>query len=150
MIFEPEFGESEVNELLAKVGDEFSQDIEELTNKMVKSKYTGRVAKINVFYNRPLEEFSPSVRKIIEDYKAKYDRKTKAIEKVSKSIHNKSLSLDVPTTEMINSDKIHGEEVDGLLLEIFVEYNDELSVGDKIRIVCNGLYTYYCKFGRLI
>ena len=132
VIFEPEFGESEVNELLAKVGDEFSQDIEELTNKMVKSKYTGRVAKINVYYNRPLEEFSPSVRKIIEDYKARYDRKTKAIEKVSKSIHNKSLSLDVPTTEMINSDKIHGEEVDGLLLEIFVEYNDELSVGDKI------------------
>lgn len=132
VIFEPEFGESEVNELLAKVGDEFSQDIEEMTNKMVKSKYTGRVAKINVFYNRPLEEFSPSVRKVIEDYKAKYDRKTKAIEKVSKSIQNKSLSLDVPTTEMIKSDKIHGEEVDGLLLEIFVEYNDELSVGDKI------------------
>ena len=77
-------------------------------------------------------------------------KKTKAIEKVSKSIHSKSLSLDVPTTEMIKSDKIHGEEDDGLLLEIFVEYNDELSVGDKIRIVCNGLYTYYCKFGRLI
>lgn len=132
VIFEPEFAESEINELLDKVGSEFSQDIEELTNKMVKSKYTGRVVKVNVFYNRPLNEFSPSVRKVIEDYKSRYDRKTKAIEKVSKEIKNKSLSLDLPTTEMIDSDKIHGEEVDGLLLEIFVEYNDELSVGDKI------------------
>ena len=49
---------------------------------------------------------------------------------------------------MIKSDKIHGEEVDGLLLEIFVEYNDELSVGDKIKTVHNGLYTYYYEFGR--
>ena len=86
---------------------------------------------MDVYYNRDLTEFSPSVRQVIEDYIKTNEARAKRIKSLMAG-SEASLTLDLPTVEKIDSDKIHGEEVDGLLLEIFVEYEDKLSIGDKI------------------
>lgn len=130
-VFEPQFDDSSINSILDKLGQEYEQEIQEISNKVVKSKYTGRVVRVDVYYNRELTEFSPSVRQVIEDYIKTNEARAKRIKSLMAG-SEASLTLDLPTVEKIDSDKIHGEEVDGLLLEIFVEYEDKLSIGDKI------------------
>ena len=133
VIFENEFEDSSINDILSKLGDEFEQDIQELSNKVLKSKYTGTVTKVNMFYNHEIEDYSPTIQALLKGYINKYKAKDKRIKEVSKESNlDLSLSVNVPNVEKVDRDKINGEDVDGILIEIFIEYDDELSVGDKI------------------
>ena len=135
VVFENEFDDSSINDILDKLGSEFQQEIQEMTNKIVKSKYTGTITKINMYYNRDLEEFSPSIQKILKQYINKHSKKAKIVDEIRKSKDsNISLNVNVPIIEKMNNAKINGEEVDGILIEIYTEYNDELGIGDKINI----------------
>ena len=133
LIFENEFDDNSVNDLLANIGDAFDVEIQEMTNKVLKSKYTGKVTKINIYFNHDLEEYSESIQKILKAYIAKNKKKLDKINSVKDNLEGElPINLDIGSIQKTEQTKIGGEEFDGLLIEIFVEYEDELGVGDKI------------------
>src|SRR5699024_2273225 len=134
MIFENDFDDANLSDLLSKIGDEFEQDIQDIASRSVKSKYSGTIKKVNVYYNRDLEDMTESMRKIVESYIRKAKRKNSLVNDAFKNNSNKDIPLDVdiPVVERIKSNKIKGEEVDGVLFEFFIEYNDKMSTGDKV------------------
>ena len=134
LIFENEFDDNSVNDLLANIGDAFDVEIQEMTNKVLKSKYTGKVTKINIYFNHDLEEYSESIQKILKAYIAKNKKKLDKINSVKDNLEGElPINLDIGSIKKTEQTKIGGEEFDGLLIEIFVEYEDELGVGDKIK-----------------
>ena len=133
IIFENEFDDSSVNDLLANIGDEFELEIQDLTSKTLKSKYTGKVTKINIFFNHDLEDYSPSIQKILKPYIQKNAKRAAKINSVKKDLKGElPINLDIGSIQRTDQTKIGGEEFDGLLIEMFVEYKDELGVGDKV------------------
>src|SRR5699024_6169665 len=113
---------------------EIKHDIQDIASRSVKSKDSGTIKKVNVYYNRDLEDMTESMRKIVESYIRKAKRKNSLVNDAFKNNSNKDIPLDVdiPVVERIKSNKIKGEEVDGVLFEFFIEYNDKMSTGDKI------------------
>ena len=133
VIFENEFSDSSVNDLLANIGDEFEVEIQDLTNKIVKSKYTGTVTKINMFFNHDLADYSPSIQKTLKPYIDRNAQRDKKIAAIRDSLEGDlPINLDIGSIHKTSQTKIGGEEFDGLLIEFYVEYADELGVGDKI------------------
>ena len=129
-IFEKSFEDKSINDLLDKIGSELGEEISDISKNSIHSKYTGGIAKINIYYNREISEFTPSVQKILKDYIKSYQNKLKIIN--SNKAFRDSSNITLPPVEKINGNKIKGEDIDGILIEFFIEYEDELSVGDKI------------------
>ena len=126
VIFDTSFEDSSINMLLGDLGDE----IDELTTNELHSKYTGRIVDINMYYNHEIEEYTPSVQKILKEYVSKNKTKVKVTNDL---LGKESLRLvNVKAVDKINTVKIKGTDVDGILIEIFIEYEDALGVGDKI------------------
>lgn len=130
VIYENSFEDSSINQLLDKLDSDFSSAINNLSKNILSSKYTGRIVDVVLTYNRNIEEFSPSIQKIINDYIKESSTKNNIIKK--NVGNNIDTSINIRPTEKQNSKKIKGIDLDGLLIEIYIEYNDELSVGDKI------------------
>lgn len=139
VVFENSFEDQSINDLLDKIGTDFKESIKDLSKNILKSKYTGEIVAVNIYYNRDIEEFSPSIQNIIKEYNAKGNAKKKLIN----SINTEGFSdIELPSTEKQPPGKIKGTEVDGILIEIYIEYVDDLGVGDKI--------TYYTALKTII
>lgn len=129
-IADTSFEDASVNDILDRLGNEFDDTLDDISKNIIKSKYSGEVVDIDIYYNRDINEFSPSVQKILKDYirenKAKYEFVKK---------HSDPTDLDlvnIKSIEKINQPKILGEDVDGILIKIYIEHQDNLGVGDKI------------------
>jgi RNA polymerase Rpb2, domain 6 len=138
VIFENSFEDKSLNQLLDKLGSDLNQTINELSKNKLSSKYTGKVVDVVMYYNRDIEEFSPSVQKILKKYISEGKKKEKAV----KEITSDATSVNIRPMRKQKGFKIKGTEVDGLLIEIYVEYDDELGVGDKV--------TYYTALKTII
>ena len=66
--FENAFEDASINDFLEKLGTEFEETIASMTKNTYRSKYTGRVVDVRFYYNKDLEEFSPSIQKILTQY----------------------------------------------------------------------------------
>jgi hypothetical protein len=95
-------------------------------NEIITSKYTGTVANIKVYYNMPFEELSPSLQKLIQDYRAKVEKRRTAIKGIPIS------NFSIPAVEMQESGKVGTEEYEGAMIEFGIEYYDEMAEGDKL------------------
>ena len=129
-IFENSFEDSSINDLLAKIGDELGENISELSKNTKKSHYTGEITKVVIYYNRDVDEFTPSVQKILKNYIKVNNEKIKIVNNAKNIRDNTNIHMN--PIDKIDGKKIKGKDVDGLLIEIYVEYEDQLSVGDKI------------------
>lgn len=130
IIFENSFEDASINEFLEKLGSDFDEAINSMTKNTYRSKYTGKVIDIKVYYNRDIEDFSPSIQKILKTYISK-NEKIKNI--LLKNSSPDSLNqMNLPSIDKIDGFKIKGKEVDGLLIEFYIEYEDFLGIGDKI------------------
>jgi RNA polymerase Rpb2, domain 6 len=131
LIFENSFDEAAANKILDRLGAEFDEAISESSKNIVKSKYTGEVVDIKIYYNRPVEELSDSLQKVVKDYSATIKKRMKAIQThAGKDANTDHITL--PPHEQVNETKIQGEELDGVLIEFYIRYKDELYIGDKI------------------
>lgn len=130
VIFENAFEDSSINDLLNSLGDEFSEVISDLSKNRLASKYTGRIVDVQIYYNRDLEEFSPSLQKIIKDYIKTNKSKRKAISDNIQSLDHSSIKL--PILDKQEGNRISGSVVDGIKIEVYIEYEDQLARGDKI------------------
>jgi len=134
--FERSFNEDAYNKLLANLGDELGQEVAMASRDKVKSKYSGKITDIKVYSTVELDQLSPSLRKIVSDYYNKINKKKKLLNKYDNndSIVKCGLLLNESTEPIQTPDgKVKGNIVnEGVLIEIYVTYVDELAVGDKI------------------
>lgn len=135
--FERSFNEDSLNELLANVGEELREDIKMAGKDKVKSKYSGVIEDIKIYCTVDLEELSPSLRKIVSDYYAKVDKKRKLLDKYDESknpvVKCGMLFNDPSSKTEAKNNKIKGHHVgEGVLIEFFIKYYDEMAVGDKL------------------
>jgi len=129
LVFENAFNDDSMNDILGKIGDEFAENIAELSKNKLKSKYTGKVVKINIYYTDELSEYSESLQKVIKSYINERKSRKNIMEKIKGKGFD---SLNSPIIEKQTENKIKGEDVDGVMFEFFIEYYDELGIGDKI------------------
>jgi len=129
IVFENSFDEVEANKLLDTLDSELKQNIGEFSKNVKKSKYTGEVVEIRIFYNVKLPELSESLQKIIKKLESTINKRNKALKKITGE-NNKY--LDTITCSYIESNKLLGKDAKGVAIEFFVKYKDELFIGDKI------------------
>ena len=121
------------SQLLATIADEQGDEDEIIaTNAPVITKVTGVVRDIFIYRTVPMEELTPSVRKIVEQYNKKENSREKLISKY----RNISDANTIPkTTEQLVPDyagKIKGTNVgDGIMIDFYIEYEDVMAPGDK-------------------
>ena len=131
--FEQSYAEKEANQLLDKLGQEYKEQITSLSKTTIKSKYTGVIEAVKLYYTCEFEELSPSLQKIAKDYRAGVKTKEAVLKKHFKKGELAGIILD-PTEKIETKDgKIKGIDVgSGVLIEFFIKYEDELGVGDKV------------------
>jgi hypothetical protein len=130
LIFENAFKDDSINDILSKIGNEFAENIAEMSKNELKCKYTGKVVKINIYYTNEIDEYSTSLQNVIKSYISEKKTRKTIIEKIKGSGYD---SLNAPIIEKQTENKIKGEDViDGIMFEFFIEYYDELGIGDKI------------------
>jgi len=127
-VFEQSFDDSDANKLLDSLGDEFNDVIEEMGKNEFKSKYTGEIVDIKIYYNRDIEDFQPSVQKIIKAYNKRIeDRKS-----LLKGQKIDTTNIVFPPTGKQNITKMRNDTIDGIYIEFYIRYTDIASIGDKI------------------
>lgn len=128
MVFE-DIGDNDEASILKDLSrlDKTSQDfVNEYARSVAKAKYSGVVFDIQVYYNCELEEMHPTLRAFVEKYKKNNSVKAKIIES-----GRSDEIVKLPSVEKIESTKILGNEVDGVLIQFFIKYTDKFKVGDK-------------------
>lgn len=143
-VFENISDDEAAGELLNLVGKEFEESIHDLTTNVVKSKYDGVVSEVRVYYNYDLDQFSPTIRKFINNLDKIAAEKVKVL-----SNSNTRDPVRVNRPERVNTDKIHGESIDGILVEFYIKTIDSPGVGDKFSInACKGIVAKVFKPGK--
>jgi hypothetical protein len=134
--FEKSFDDDVINQLLFNVGDEFKEEIIMSGKDKIKSKYAGVIEDIKVYCTVDLEELSPSLRQIVNQYYSKIKAKKKMLEKYdnSGSVVKCNMLFNEPTGKVeTNNGKLRGAIVnEGVLIEFYIKVHDELGIGDKI------------------
>ena len=126
-VFENVTDDADISSLLQRVGKEFDDAVAELTRNTVASKYAGKIVEIRTYYNKELDELSPSLQRFIKaQEKAAQDRKAAA----------KGAPIDEPVRAnapvRITRDKMAGEVVDGVLIVFLIQVEDVAGPGDKL------------------
>lgn len=127
MIIQTPYDEDDANTLLKNL----ASDEEEITNLgrvPIKSKVTGVIQDIVITRCVDIDELSPSLKKIVTDYEKDIKRRKKEMQQYgAKNIEMTLGSTDkLPPTGKLKNDS------DGILIEIYMKYEDRMSVGDKL------------------
>jgi hypothetical protein len=125
--FTTSFEDPSTSDFLSTLASTVGKDAADIVgNEHVSSKYTGKVADIKIYYNVPLEELNESLQKLIRKYRAKVQKKKNAIGNI------KTSNVRIPPTEQQKGYKVGVEEYEGVLIEFYTEYYDEMGEGDKL------------------
>ena len=127
IIFEASFEEEKINEVLKKLGKEVGEEALEFGRKAIKSKFTGKVVDIKMFYNHPKADFSSSIQKII-DYHINVNKKRESIVLKTKTDD----IIDIANTDPVNYTKLFGQDFDGIFIEFYVSEKNTMNQGDKL------------------
>jgi DNA-directed RNA polymerase beta subunit len=137
VVFENSFDEENLNKFLATVGKEMKEEIKNLGKVPIKAKVSGMIEDIKLYCSTDLENLSPSLRKIVKDYYTTIDKKKKLVGTYDKSegIYKAGMLFNEPSNKIdaTRDGKIKGIEInEGVLLEIYIRYQDRMAIGDKI------------------
>lgn len=141
IIFE-EIGDSEKDALSAiekaTRAAEGDEELEHLGRNVIKSKYTGTITNIKVYYNCDLE--SESVEPSLKAYVRSYIDRVKTRSSALKGIKEDDL-IELPSIERIDSDKILGNEMSGVLIVFYIAHEEKCDIGNKIAFfsACKGI-----------
>lgn len=134
--FERSFNEDTYNKLLANIGEDLEQEITMSSKEQVKSKYSGVISDIKIYSTVDLDQLSSSLRFIVESQYNKIKKRKKLLDKYDKGndIVKCGILFNEPTGPIETKDgKIKGHIVnEGVLIEIYITYNDEMAIGDKV------------------
>jgi hypothetical protein len=128
-VFENVSDDADISLLLQKVGSEFNDSINELTQNTIFSKYAGRIVEIRTYYNKDLAELSSSLQKFIKEQENIAKKRKEA---AAGSPRDEPIHVNEPIR--INRDKLAGEVLDGIIIMFFIQIEDEPAPGDKMTI----------------
>ena len=144
IVFDESFEDDTINKLLANMNKDAIDKLTEMGKVPVKSKYSGEIVDIKVYYGIDKSEMSPSLRNTVTSINKDKKEKRAFIEKYV-NVNQSNLILDPVDKVDMKYGKIKGETVnDGVLIEFYVKYFDKLGVGDKIT-TSSSLKTVNCK-----
>lgn len=129
--------DNELAKYLSKLSEENQDILEEETRNDIKTKHAGKVIDINVYTLLDPSNLSPSLGNIVKQYfdkginKKEYLSKFDSTESVMKSGYLLKDSTE-PIKNRYNS--IKGNKGIDVLIEIYIEHDDVLAVGDKVAI----------------
>lgn len=135
--FDTSYSDSEMNELLNNIRSDLQEDIVNLGKNKYTSKHDGVVADIRVYPAVDKSEMSPSLRKMVTNVQAHEQERRKFMDKYDEnknSVYRKGIYFTntIGTVETDQYGKIRGiDATNGVLIEIYVTYHDEISDGDK-------------------
>lgn len=126
LIFQNAYDDKDANILLKNLNDE-DGDVSEIGRNVVKSKVTGRISNIKVYRTCDIDEnMSDSMKKIVTGY----ERDVNKLKKIANECSNADQIQLTEADKLPPTGKL--KHVDGVRIEIYMEYHDKLSVGDKI------------------
>ena len=115
------------------------KQITEESKNTIKSKYSGVIEQIEIYATVPLEEMSPSLKKVVSDYYKKYNKKKAILEKYDPDSKNSVVKCGIlckEPTHQIEPNKygvIKGKNVeDGVLINFYIKHSEPLETGSKI------------------
>ncbi len=123
------------SQILAQMAEESGEDEDEIiaTNAPVLSKYTGTIVDITITSTIPTSQMTPSMKKIVEEYNKKVNKREQSIAKY-RNIYDANTICK--TSEVLKPDstgKVKGVKVgEGIFIDIYIEYEDIMSIGDKL------------------
>lgn len=133
IIFEEVFGDADLSSLLDKMGEDLVDGITKDSKNYLKSKYTGVIEDIKIYCTVPEDELSPSLRKVVQAYNKRISAKQAVIDKHYKDGEKSNVILPPSGQVKTENGKVKGIEVgDGVLIEFFIKYADELGVGKVV------------------
>lgn len=125
LIIQNTFEDNDVNVLLKNLVDD-EDTVTSLGRIPIKSHNTGVIEDIKIYRTCELDEMSPSLKKIVSEYERKNNARAKQVAK-----YNENLAKQYTCQKLPQEGKLKNIE-DGVLIEIFVSYKDDFSVGDKL------------------
>ena len=137
--FDESFEESDLNKLLASLGNNEDEKSELLagSRNTIKSKYSGVIEDIKIYSTVDVEELSPSLAKVVTGYYNKIKRKDKILSKYDKSDSIMKCGILLKDTcDKVEPNRygvIKGQKVEeGVLIEFYIKHEEPLEVGSKI------------------
>ena len=125
LIIQNTFEDSDVNVLLKNLVDD-EDTVTSLGRIPIKSHNTGVVEDIRIYRTCEIDEMSPSLKKIVTEYERKQNKKAAQVAK-----YDQTLAKQYKCQKLDQEGKLKNIE-DGVLIEIYVAYKDDFSVGDKL------------------
>ena len=114
--FTSSFVDPSTSEFLKGLSDKLdSETIESLTRDSVKTKYSGTIVGMKIYYNTAFENLSESLKKLVLKYKKQVEKRKDALKGI------KTTSVHIPPVEKINATKIGTKEFSkegGVIIQI--------------------------------
>jgi len=126
-IFESSLESKEISSLLTKLDDETSSALEANARNTKLSKYEGTIVDIEVFYDKPIEEYSESLQKLIKAY----IKSVETTNKVCADVRQDQL-VRRKDTEIAKYSKAKGVPFEGIMINFYISHLLDYSCGDKL------------------
>ena len=146
--YDTSFEDSDLNKLLATLSDENKELMENESKNVVRSKYAGTIVGIKIYSAVELDEMSPSLRKVVNDYYKtvkekkgfldKYAEENSSIVKCGLLVNETTGKIEPNIYGVIKGQKVE----DSVLIEFYIEHGDILGVGDKVAYSNNNAVGY--------
>ena len=137
--FDTSYEDNSLNNLLAALSDKEQSMVLEGSRNDVPSKYSGVIEKIKIYATVPVEELSPSLRKIVRAYYNKINKKKELLEKYDPESKNSIVKCGMlvdESTKKIEPNKysvLKGQKIEeGVLIEFYIKHAEPLEIGSKI------------------
>lgn len=132
------------SQMLASIAAEMDDEEEIIaTNAPVVSKVTGVIKDINIIYTVPIEEMTSSLAKIVKDYVGEAKKREKTLSKYM-AVNDANTIVKASEMQQVDYDgKVAGIKVgEGVVITFKIEYEDVMSVGDKLTNLNVGFIDY--------
>lgn len=123
--YQTSFDDDIANSLLRNLS--MSEDeISELGRNPIKSHYTGILQDIKIYRTVEMDELSPSLQKLVKAYESPIKKR--------KAVYNQYGidSATLPSTQKVGNVGKTKNVYDGLLIEFYIKYIDNMAIGDKV------------------
>jgi len=121
------------SQLLASIADQ-AEDLDEIiaTSAPVVSKFTGTIKDIDIVYTVPIEQMTPSLRKVVQDYSKEAAKREKTLSKYVSVFDANTITKNSTISEVDSQGKVGGVKIgEGVIIDFYIEYEDIAGNGDK-------------------
>ena len=138
IVFEDGLDDADANDAMNAFAEFDDDDLEDLLSDSISrkklAKHAGNIVKVNLYYNTPIDEMSPSLAKIVRKYENKNDAKIKVIQSELGDSPKHEYQNNVISGMESDPNRLNGQEASGVLIEWYIKSAEPMAVGDKINL----------------